>query len=239
MSVRSANDTSWRCVKAAVGAIGASSTGQAKLTIEIGTHADLAQHYPLQDLGHLANAEQAYQIATISDERIVICGHGPVGGFYGACTMAQLLSTPAGRRIHVPLLQVVDWPDINQRGLWNFPEVGTWIELNYGKMADTQLAPVQRGRRNAATIDVERMQRARRFGFEYLPYVLHLNFLHGAGLFRAYPELAGKGDRALAGHRSMRNGVRNWFRSGVSTAGRCHADPSVSKPNGLRQRCSH
>jgi len=186
-------------------AIGASGTGRADLTIEVGTYADLADHYPLQDLSRLPNAEQAYQIMTISAERIVICGHGPVGGLYGACTMARLLKTPAGRRIHVPLLQVVDWPDMDQRGLWNFPEVGTWIEwlaamkLNYGKMADTQLFPVRRGRRNSATIDVERMQRARRFGFEYLPYVVHLNFLHDTGLFRAYPELAGKGDGALAG----------------------------------------
>ena len=81
-------------------AIGASGTGRADLTIEVGTYADLADHYPLQDLSRLPNAEQAYQIITISAERIVICGHGPVGGLYGACTMARLLKTPAGRRIH-------------------------------------------------------------------------------------------------------------------------------------------
>ncbi|MBT5962613.1 MAG: hypothetical protein HOG99_13790 [Gemmatimonadetes bacterium] len=186
-------------------AIGASGTDRVELTIEVGTYADQSEQHPLQDLSHLANAEQAYQITTVSDDRIVISGQGPVGGVYGAMTMAQLLTAPAGRRIHIPLLQVVDWPDINQRGLWNFPEGDEWIDwlaplkLNYGKMADTRLTPVRRGRRNTATVEVERMQKARRLGFEYIPYVLHLNFLHGVDLFRAYPELAGKGDGALAG----------------------------------------
>ena len=46
-------------------------------------------------------------------------------------------------------------------------------------------------------------------------------------------------DRALAGHRSIRNGVRNWCRSGIATDGRRHADPPVSEPNGLRQRYRH
>jgi hypothetical protein len=43
------------------------------------------------------------------------------------------------------------------------------------------------------------MLRARLMALNYLPFILHLNFLHDYGLYTAYPELAGKGDGALAG----------------------------------------
>ena len=43
------------------------------------------------------------------------------------------------------------------------------------------------------------MLAGRRRAFSYVPFILHLNFLHDCGLYRAYPELAGKGDGALTG----------------------------------------
>lgn len=36
-------------------------------------------------------------------------------------------------------------------------------------------------------------------GFRYVPQIVHLNFLSSNNLFGAYPELAGRGDAALAG----------------------------------------
>ncbi|MBT7862683.1 MAG: hypothetical protein HN712_20375 [Gemmatimonadetes bacterium] len=195
-------------------AIGADHRQPARLTIDIATMDGFtgdnaptdSESGQLQLLARLPNAAQSYQIHTISDERIIIAGHTPVGGLYGALTMAQLLTAGKGRdRIEVPLVDIVDWPDIEERGLWNFPDAAEWIpwmasmKLNYGKMADTHLSPVRRGRRNTAAIDVDLMQMARGLGFRYLPFIVHLNFLHDVGLYQAYPELAGKGDAALAG----------------------------------------
>lgn len=158
------------------------------------------------ELAGLPNARQAYRIAPQGEAEFRITATTSVGLLYGALTMAQLLR--AGRqhdRITVPRAAVLDWPDIEERGLWNFPDAANWIEwlsrikLNYGKMADTQHPAVVRGEPGSSIIDVGLLQRGRVLGFNYVPYVVHLNFLHGIGLYQAWPELAGIGDSALAG----------------------------------------
>ena len=152
------------------------------------------------------NAEQAYLIQPVDRGGLAIAALDGRGLYYGASTLRQLLNVSrSAERILVPLLHVRDWPDLSERGLWNFPDEQNWIpwmadmKLNFGKMVATQLAPIQRGQPNSATIDRDLMLESRRRGFNYSPFILHLNFLHGYGLYQAYPELAGRGDSALTG----------------------------------------
>jgi len=152
------------------------------------------------------NPEQAYVIRPLGETGLLLAAHHGPGLFYAATTLAQLLEPGMGReRIAVPLADIVDWPDMEERGMWNFPDPENWIpwmssmKLNYGKMVNTKLKRIVRGEPNRAAVDRDLMIEARRMGFNYLPFILHLNFLHGYGLFRAYPELAGVGDSALAG----------------------------------------
>ena len=159
-----------------------------------------------QRLGGLPNREQAYVIQPRGREGLLLTGLGERGVCYAVRTLCQLLEPAISEEsVSVPLVRVTDWPDMDERGLWNFPEPETWIpwmssvKLNYGKMASTELASVEKGKRNRATVDTKLLQEGRLRAFNYLPYVLHLNFLHGCGLFRAYPELAGRGDGALSG----------------------------------------
>ena len=176
-------------------------------------------------LAGLPNREQAYVIRPDGRGRLLLAGLEGVGAAYAACTLGQLLG-PFTTKAHVriPLLSVTDWPDVAERGLWNFPDPANWIpwlagmKLNYGKMASTELTPVERGAPNRATIDSGLMLAARARGFNYLPYVLHLNFLHDCGLFRVYPELAGVGDGALCGRYFAHKG------------GNQHRAPCASQP---------
>jgi len=152
------------------------------------------------------NNEQAYVIFPEGDNRLVLSGLNGQGVLYAAATVCQLLKpylTP--QRAVIPLAEVADWPDLEERGLWNFPDPPSWIpwlatmKLNFGKMADTRIQPVKRGEPNRAVIDRELMIKAGLMGFNYLPYIIHYNFLKDSGLYSAYPEIAGVGDRALAG----------------------------------------
>ena len=192
-------------------------------TIDIGVaEATSAAMARLQGLN---NKAQAYLIAPRGRDRLVLTSTDERGVYYACQTLIQLLEPEMSRdQVHIPLAEVMDWPDMDERGLWNFPEPEAWIpwlaalKLNYGKMASTQLDPIERGRRNRATIDRELLEAARRRAFNYLPYILHLNFLHDCGLFRAYPELAGKGDGALTGR---------YF---AHKAGNQHRVPCASQP---------
>jgi len=160
----------------------------------------------VDQLKALPNREQAYLIQPQGRDSLLLTGLHECGIVYAVHTLRQLLE-PAldGDRVCIPLIRVLDWPDMDERGLWNFPDPHEWIpwlaslKLNYGKMASTDLARPVRGAPNRAAIDVELHQRAQQLGFRYVPYIVHLNFLEDIGLFEAYPELAGKGDGAVAG----------------------------------------
>ena len=152
------------------------------------------------------NREQAYLITPHGDDRLVLSALDGRGVYYAARTLHQLLEyTMSPEKVCLPLATVRDWPDVEERGLWNYPDSEDWIpwmasiKLNYGKMAKTRLAAVERDRPNHADIDAGLMREAARRAFNYVPYILHLNFLHDCGLFLAYPELAGVGDGALSG----------------------------------------
>lgn len=154
----------------------------------------------------LPNREQAYLIQPHGRDQLLLCGLHERGVSYAIRTLYQLLEASlTDDRVCIPLMRVLDWPDMDERGLWNFPDPEQWIpwlaslKLNYGKMASTELARVETGIPNRATIDVGWHRRAQQLGFNYVPYILHLNFLEDIGLFQAYPELAGKGDGALSG----------------------------------------
>tara|TARA_B100001250_G_scaffold154086_2_gene132447 strand:- start:1340 stop:3310 length:1971 start_codon:yes stop_codon:yes gene_type:complete len=160
----------------------------------------------VEDLRKLPNMEQAYKIFPLKDNCLIIAAIKSTGLYYGACTIKQLLlATICPSNVTIPIVNVRDWPDIPERGLWNFPDEAQWIpwlaskKLNYGKMAATHLALVERNKENSATIDRELMLESQKMGFNYSPFILHLNFLHSCGIYRAYPELAGKGDGALTG----------------------------------------
>ena len=159
-----------------------------------------------QMLFNLSNNEQAYIIQPHRDNKLLLTAIHKNGVFYATMTLCQLLEPFITHdRVDIPFVEIMDWPDIEERGLWNFPQPEKWIpwlsslKLNYGKMASIELHMIERNKKNSATIDRELMMKGRLMGFNYLPYIIHLNFLHIYRLFRAYPELAGIGDGALAG----------------------------------------
>jgi hypothetical protein len=162
----------------------------------------------VERLRDLPNSSQAYAILPEGRKRLLLYALNGKGVSYAARTLYQLLEpvlSPQKLTVTIPLLCVLDWPDIEERGLWNFPDPVEWIpwmaslKLNYGKMTSTDLVAVQKDAPGAASIDSARQEAARLRGFNYIPYIVHLNFLHDTGIFHVYPELAGKGDGALAG----------------------------------------
>ena len=154
----------------------------------------------------LPNSDQAYIIQTYGDSTLILTASNGKGIYYAAVTLCQLLEPfMTSEKVAIPLANVLDWPDMEERGLWNFSDPEKFIpwlssmKLNYGKMVKTRIHTVEKGKENHATIDDELMMNARLTAFNYMPFIMHFNFLHSYGLFRAYPELAGVGESALAG----------------------------------------
>ncbi len=157
-------------------------------------------------LRSLPNRDQAYLIKPVGENRLVLAALEPRGLYYAVRTLHQLLEPSLSpQTISIPLAKITDWPDLEERGVWNFPKPEEWVpwmaslKLNFGKMAETKVNPIERGKPGSVMLNMDLYESARLQGFEYQPFLTHFNFLHRFGLFRAYPELAGRGDEALTG----------------------------------------
>jgi len=157
-------------------------------------------------LKKLPNNDQAYIIQADGNNTLILTALNDKGIYYAVVTLSQLLEPfLSPDKVTMPLVNILDWPDIEERGLWNFPnpeEFIPWmslIKLNYGKMVKTKIHQVKKGEKGSVSIDKELMMNARLKAFNYLPFIMHYNFLQSYGLYHAYPELAGVGEQALAG----------------------------------------
>lgn len=154
------------------------------------------------ELAGLPNADQAYRIR-LTDAGLELTGVTAVGVLYAARTLAQLIGDapmPDGStRVEVPLVTILDWPDLAERGQWggdaawdlertaalklNLVEVGVMPGFDeQGKLRLTRITP---------EIDAA----ARALGVKALPYVPHLGDLgKTTNIFRWRPELMGVPD---------------------------------------------
>ena len=73
-------------------------------------------------LSSLPNRDQAYLIKPVGENRLVLTALEPRGLYYAVRTLHQLLEPALSpRTISIPLAKITDWPDLEERGVWNFP----------------------------------------------------------------------------------------------------------------------
>ena len=149
------------------------------------------------------NKGQAYVIAPLGDDRVALVGLDPRGVYYAAKTFGQLVApTVADGKVAIPLAQVTDWPDLEERGIWwfnpNFPDAELdWyagVKLNHMEILAT--LRVYKDKPATGTIDAKAVARCRLRAIKMMPAVVHLEQLHGSGIVRAHPETSAKGDPA-------------------------------------------
>ncbi len=166
------------------------------------------QDFPeLAQLLKQPNAEQGYFILPLTgDEQGLLIGAIDAAGLWnGTRTLRQLLLAGRGETDQaVPLVRIIDWPDFAERGAWNDPQ-DSWyqwrplIKLNY--FASTSIVePFKRDKPASLKLRYpEVFEQCRLMGLAPIARISHLNFFERPGLLRVYPELAGRGDKALAG----------------------------------------
>ncbi|NQT94532.1 MAG: hypothetical protein HQ559_17385, partial [Lentisphaerae bacterium] len=151
-------------------------------------------------LSELPNREQAYLIRPLGDDRLVLAALDARGVFYAALTLRQLLEPKFGRdSVTLPLASITDWPDMAERGEWGGSVLRDieWlaerkmnlVEFHGGHSVDAQGAPV-------TSISRSLLQRGRMNAVMMVPKIQHLNRLAARGVYKAYPDVRGKGERA-------------------------------------------
>ena len=152
-------------------------------------------------LADLPNAAQAYVIRPLGDARLVLAALDERGVYYAAQTLRQLLEGGLREgRVTIPLATITDWPDLAERGEWGGSANRDVVWMAQHKMnlveSHVTLGMTEDGRGRAAA-DPELVDLGRRHGLKLVPVITHLNGLGRTGIYRAYPELQGKGEKAV------------------------------------------
>lgn len=152
----------------------------------------------------LKNNDQAYVIAPLDGNTLALTGLTEKGVFYAAVTLAQLIEKgKQADRLTLPMLRVVDWPDLNERGEWG-GSAGRDVEwLASQKMnvvEEHSSLSVSAEGRGEAQCNPKLIEQGRLHALKIVPIITHLDQLGGTGLYQRYPETKGKGpDAAMAG----------------------------------------
>ncbi len=152
------------------------------------------------ELKTATHLDQAYLIRpTAARDGLELIGGGERGVYYASKTLQQLLrARQSGQAVCLPLLTVVDWPDLEDRGLWGGDSYDHLRWMSDRKMnIDEQIAfngvdpqgqpyiRLQGGKRRM-------IDEGPAVGIRPVPVVLHLEQLSGSGLFQACPQLRGR-----------------------------------------------
>jgi len=162
---------------------------------------DGAAHPRAARLRDVPHSTQAYVIEPTGDAGLLVLALRPQGLYHGVQTLKQLLEpglTPDSAVI--PLAHAVDWPDVDERGLWNFDlDLIPWmctLKLNFAKVP-SGVRHIEAGKPVAVwTASTERFPNVliegRKRALKAVPIVTHLNYIgakHGG--YEAYPDMAG------------------------------------------------
>lgn len=172
-------------------------------------------------LNALPNRDQAYLIQPDGQQRLVIAALSERGVYYGARTLHQLLEFKISKdKVTIPLVSVVDWPDLEERGFWHMPlnQIPWLTSMKLNHFHATTRFSVQPDKKIVPSIttyivnDREGQQRwsvpfanARLYAAEVVPGIIHMDFWEVIysmkwtccpGFEEAFPELLGKGESA-------------------------------------------
>ena len=148
----------------------------------------------------LSHPEQAYVIMPLGADGLAVAALNERGVYHGTQTLIQLLGARlSAERVEVPLVTITDWPDLDERGLWNNDlKMIPWLaslKINFA-IDPVNFARFEKGKPVTTNMRVDALAQARPRAVQFLPHLPHYNFLHRYGLNEVYPELVGKGERA-------------------------------------------
>ncbi len=175
-----------------------------------GTLEGTAMKEDAERLKGLKNSDQAYVIRPVGENRLIVAALQENGVFYGVQTLIQLLENRMVEdTVSIPLVTVIDWPDMKYRGVWEDPdlpldELRLIIRYKNNVFDGTAELKVNEDGKGTATLSNETvdglpyMEYCRRHGVKYVPTIIHLSHLARTGIYKKYPELQGKGDHAFS-----------------------------------------
>jgi len=149
-------------------------------------------------LRRLPNAEQAYAIVPWREDELVLTALGEAGVYYAVQTLRQLLeATLSEESVEIPIVEVLDWPDLEERGEWGGSVVRDieWMAAHKMNLIEShmQAKVLEDGSVEVSMANAEMFRRGRDNALNAAPIITHLDHLLGVGAYAVYPQLIGQG----------------------------------------------
>ncbi len=151
----------------------------------------------------LKNDDQAYVIAPLATRGLAVAGLTEQGVYHGVKTLQQLLELGLSRaEVTLPIVAVLDWPDLAERGQWEFQSAEA---RNVQYLADRKMNLLEvrtvrafdENGRGLLEVDRKSQRTARLHAVKWIPFISHLNNLGArTDIYKLYPQLEGKGPHA-------------------------------------------
>lgn len=154
-------------------------------------------------LKSLPNNDQAYLIQPVGDDKLLLAALKPKGIYYAVQTLRQLLGRQIGKdAVSVPLATIIDWPDMNERGVWNCgyatPGFIPWMasmKLNFTHCWPGLILKKDQPA-ECTKLPMALIKQARDCAFLLQPHLTHYDYFFRYDSDNLYPEMIGKGDGA-------------------------------------------
>lgn len=156
-----------------------------------------------ESLKKLNNSEQAYRILPQAPENgLELVALTPQGLYYACKTLKQLLKVNLSEKsAEIPILTVLDWPDITDRGLW-----GTYSFEHCRWLSDMKMNHLEQLVHNDFDEDGNRtstlsgpkkamLTDGAAYGIRPVPIIVHLEIIGRNVLFDRFPQYKGVGGK--------------------------------------------
>lgn len=160
------------------------------------------------------NNTQAYIIQPDFKSGLKVMALNERGIYYGVQTLKCLLETSIhGEIVVLPLAQVIDWPDLEERGLWNsgintpgFMEWQASLKLNFEHL--WHCIDLNPSNTICPNLPIDFIDKAQAHAFHVMPMCAHFDFWTEGNNAKYFPaDLKGKGDMALNPETKKANGI--------------------------------
>jgi len=162
-------------------------------------------------LSGLKNNDQAYVISPLAKNGLAVVGLTGKGVYFGVKTLQQLIKPETKQNeIGVPIVFIMDWPDLSERGQWGAWDHDPDLMMEYiNFMAERKMNLMETGMRGMKSfsfdengrgkinLDFDSRRKARLRGIKTVFMTEHLDKLGGkSDIYKRYPKAEGKGAKA-------------------------------------------
>ncbi|MGQ9732560.1 MAG: glycoside hydrolase family 20 zincin-like fold domain-containing protein [Candidatus Zipacnadales bacterium] len=146
------------------------------------------------------NRDQGYVIYPAANSGLSVCAYDARGLYYGCKTLQQLLRPGLTEgQLTIPLAEVVDWPDLAERGEWggSANDDIEWMAERKMNLVESHVRmSLDEDGHGVAKLDETLLERGRKHALKVVPIITHLDQLGHTGIYERYPELKGVGESA-------------------------------------------